>query len=69
MVPLVDVYHSGNGHPHPPFLLVHTGNKELPGHPDKGSHWALWKQIPLNVIAVDVAQASASREPQGFYIQ
>src|SRR3569623_1501018 len=27
MVPLVDVYYSGNGHPHPPFLLVHAGKR------------------------------------------
>jgi hypothetical protein len=69
MTPLVDVYHTGQDRPYPPFLILRSGAAVLQPSPPKGSRWTFWKKVPLNVIAVDVMRAKRLLETQGYYIQ
>lgn len=52
----------------PPLLLVSAGTRSLiPA--SRGTTWHFWKQVPVNVIAVDVERARRSIQTQGHYLQ
>ena len=69
MIEIVDVYYPGDAKPRPPFLLVRAGARDgFPAAPG-GEKWTFWKQVPINIIAVNVQQAGRLLEEQGYYLQ
>jgi hypothetical protein len=67
MIELVDVYHSDDTKPQPPFLLVRAGERNLPA--PKTEKWTFWKRVPINIVAVDQEQAEQLITQQGYYLQ
>ena len=72
IIQVVDVYHSGqHGRPRAPFLLVAPGTVkgQLPSPNDPYGRWTFWKQVPINIIAMQPGVAASTIKQQGYYVQ